>query len=342
MELLDRYLEAVRKHLPWKRQNDILAELRANLEAQLEDRESSLGRPLTQGEAEDWLRSLGAPIQVAAPYQPQQYLIGPRLFPVYLAVLKVALPWIFAIYIIIWAVQIFASSAGLMPAIGIAISLPWSLFLSVGVITMIFAVIEFLTLHFPERFPQLKHKVEDWSPAELPPVPKQSEGPGKPRTLAQAIAEVVFGALFLAWWLLVPHYPYLLFGPGAFFLRALPVDFSPVFRQFYWCVAVLNLVQLIWHAVDLGRGAWQRRSRMEHMVSSILGIVPLVLLLSVSGHAYVFLRPGATGTLTAAQLATANQFMHFSISLVLAIQAAQLAWSLGRHLVAVYQRRAAA
>ena len=35
MELLDRYLEAVKKHLPWQRQDDIIAELRANLESQL-------------------------------------------------------------------------------------------------------------------------------------------------------------------------------------------------------------------------------------------------------------------------------------------------------------------
>ena len=43
MELLDRYLEAVKKHLPWKRQDDIIAELRANLEAQLDDKETELG-----------------------------------------------------------------------------------------------------------------------------------------------------------------------------------------------------------------------------------------------------------------------------------------------------------
>ncbi|HEY1901143.1 MAG TPA: hypothetical protein VGG56_01855 [Terracidiphilus sp.] len=53
MEFLDRYLEAVKKHLPWQRQDDILAELRANLESQLEEKEEALGRPLTQAEAED-------------------------------------------------------------------------------------------------------------------------------------------------------------------------------------------------------------------------------------------------------------------------------------------------
>ena len=90
MELLDRYLQAVKKHLPWERQDDIIAELRANLEAQLEDKEAELGRPLTAGEAEDWLKQIGPPMQVAARYQPQQYLIGPAIFPTYWFVLRFA------------------------------------------------------------------------------------------------------------------------------------------------------------------------------------------------------------------------------------------------------------
>src|SRR5664279_4755957 len=61
MELLDRYLQAVRKYLPFRRQDDIIAELRANMESQLLDKEAELGRPLTIGEQEDLLRKMGHP-----------------------------------------------------------------------------------------------------------------------------------------------------------------------------------------------------------------------------------------------------------------------------------------
>src|SRR5579863_1669379 len=101
MELLDRYLQAVKKHLPSKRQDDIAAELRANMEAQLEDKEAELGRTLTQGEMEDWLRQMGSPMMVAARYQPQQYLIGPALFPIYLYVLKMAMLWAVLVYAVV-------------------------------------------------------------------------------------------------------------------------------------------------------------------------------------------------------------------------------------------------
>src|ERR1700756_2884761 len=105
MELLDRYLQAVKKHLPWKRQDDIIAELRANLESQLEEKEAQLGRPLTQIEAEEWLKQLGQPTQMAARYQPQQYLIGPMLFPTYWYVLRLVFFWAVAIYLIVSGVQ---------------------------------------------------------------------------------------------------------------------------------------------------------------------------------------------------------------------------------------------
>src|ERR1700694_3942615 len=101
MELLDRYLQAVKKHLPLGRQDDIIAELRANMESQLEDKESALGRPMTLGESEDWLRQMGSPIQLALQYQHQQYLIGPSIYPMYLFVIRTAFLWATIIYSVV-------------------------------------------------------------------------------------------------------------------------------------------------------------------------------------------------------------------------------------------------
>src|SRR5271166_694959 len=110
MELLDRYLQAVKKHLPWQGQDDIIAELRANLESQLEEKEAGLGRPLTATEAEAWLKPIGAPALMAARYQPQRYLIGPALFPTYWFVLRTVCFWVAVVYLIGSAVGIAAGS----------------------------------------------------------------------------------------------------------------------------------------------------------------------------------------------------------------------------------------
>ena len=98
MELLDRYLQAVRFWLPRKQQDDIIAELGDDLRSQIEERESSLGRQLNEDELVALLKQAGHPLWVAGRYQKQQALIGPVLFPLYSFVLKIValgylVPW---------------------------------------------------------------------------------------------------------------------------------------------------------------------------------------------------------------------------------------------------------
>ncbi len=50
MQLLDRYLTAVKFWLPKKQREDIAAELAANLQSEIDDRVAELGRPLTDDE----------------------------------------------------------------------------------------------------------------------------------------------------------------------------------------------------------------------------------------------------------------------------------------------------
>src|SRR5437016_1150491 len=83
MELLDRYLQAVRFFLPKKQKVDIIAELSEDLRSQIEEKETQLGRTLTETELEAILKRCGSPWEVGSRYLPQRYLIGPTLFPVY-------------------------------------------------------------------------------------------------------------------------------------------------------------------------------------------------------------------------------------------------------------------
>jgi hypothetical protein len=78
---LDRYLRAIGLLLPRRERDDILRELRANLEAELEDRAVESGAPLNDDELIAFLRSHGEPAAVAARFQPQSYLIGPAMWP---------------------------------------------------------------------------------------------------------------------------------------------------------------------------------------------------------------------------------------------------------------------
>ena len=244
MDLLDRYLQAVKKHLPWQRQDDIIAELKANLEAQLEDKEAALGHPLTAAEAEDWLKQLGHPIQVAARYQPQRSMIGPALFPFYLYVLKVAFLWATVIWTIVAVVQIAAQTPSELTVLAAVLRVPGMLMTTAAWVTLIFAIIEFVAARCPGKFPMLAPPAAHWTPGDLPPLGQQLSGGRKPRSFAHALTEVIFGFLFLVWWLLVPRHPYLLIGPGVLYWHASPFQLAPFSVLFYWWVVGVNVVQL--------------------------------------------------------------------------------------------------
>ncbi len=333
MELLDRYLFAVKKHLPWQRQDDILAELRANLESQLEEKEAALGRPLTRGEWEDWLRELGHPIQVAARYRPQQYLIGPGIFPTYWYVLKMAMGWTLAIYAIVSAVLIATQilhAGGVMDHITEAIAAqiaeaiaraPGILINVAAWVTLIFAVLEFTTARGLVKLPPIPGMQWDWNPSELPPVQEKRPAYGKmPRSYALAVAEVIFGILLLTWLLLVPHHPYLLFGPGAAYLESLPYRLAPIWWTFYWWIVALNLVQLAWKFIDLERGAWQGPRTIQNIVSGAMGLIPLAILLTARDHVYVVLKQPMPGPLpNGLSVDTINLWAHRALLLILVI-----------------------
>lgn len=326
MELLERYLQAVRGHLPHGRQEDIMAELRANLEAQLEDKEAALGRRLKQGEAEDWLRELGSPMEVAGRYLPQQWLIGPGIFPVYRFVLRTALVWALGIYALVSAVLIVLGQAGAHSVAGAIWRAPWVLFMVAAWVTLAFAVLEMVGARFPGTCTRWMKEVTEWSPASLPPLEKPHPS-CVPKSRAHAVAEVVFRFLFLVWLALIPEYPFLLLGPGAWYLGHSPFAPAATVTIFYYCVLALNAFQLVWQGTDLMVGRWSRPRWRQHLVFKALAVVPIVVLLRAPGQALVVLKsPGADGAHYGATVATLNAGVHKGLLVVLVIVVAQLVW----------------
>jgi len=327
MELLERYLQAVRKYLPLRRQDDIIAELRANLEAQLEDKETELGRPLTIGEAEDWLRALGSPMMVAARYQPQQYLIGPALFPMYMFVMRTAFLWVIIIYSIVAATLLVFGPAHPGSVAEAILRLPGILMSTAAWITLVFAAVEFTMTRFPEMLPPLPGLNTQWSPSSLPPLEKAPVAGGKRRSFAQAVAEVIFGFFLLVWLLLIPKNPFLLLGPGVVYLQVAPFSLAPVWVTFYWLIVGLNVLQLAWKCADLARGSWQYTSGLQHIVEKAFGLIPLILLLTARDHVYLMLKNPAVDRLRyGATVDNINHWIHSGLSIVCVIVVIQLIW----------------
>lgn len=308
MELLDRYLQAVRFWLPKAQQQDIIAELSSDLHSQVDDREVELGRALNDAELETILRRCGSPILVASRYRPQTQLIGPALFPIYLFVLKVVLLWILVpVFVVI------VGPAMIVPAAnpGAAFFETWSalssaLFVAAGVITLIFAVIE--------RTQAKLQLFDKWSLRSLPPAPKTERAPSR----TQTIFELIFGVAGLLYLLAIPYAPFLILGPAAAFLKP-----APMWHSFYLPLILLSLVGLTNQCASLARPQWTWLPPTARLLTTMFGLVVVNSMINAAAqtangewHPYVVV---ANSAHTSLQLNHVAGIVNASILLTLAV-----------------------
>jgi hypothetical protein len=89
--LIDTYVSEVGRRLPRKTRTDIEAEIRSILQDMLDERSQKTGKPVDEEMTLEVLKSYGDPEKVAATYQGERYLIGPRLYPIFMMVLRIVL-----------------------------------------------------------------------------------------------------------------------------------------------------------------------------------------------------------------------------------------------------------
>jgi hypothetical protein len=322
MDLLERYLQAVGKYLPAKGKEDMLAELRANLLAQMEDRQEELGRTLTEDEEVEILRRHGAPSIVAERYRPRRQLIGPEIFPYYWLTICRALPFVVAVTVISRAVEVVYGPPQTHIVVNSISRLFSVLFFFFGWMTLAFAAIEF----FHIRYPKTVTLYTGWDPRKLAKVePKaKSDLPKHP------VADLLFNAFFTVWLLAFPRYPYLLFGPGAWYLSSISLDLAPVWHRFYWAVIAFNCLQLAFKSIALFRQMQPWRKPMK-IVEQIFGFSILVLLLRVRDY-FVYVTP-VTDPSRLRFAESLNSIIHQSLELVAVIAGAKLLWDIGQMII---------
>ncbi len=312
MSLIDRYLHAVRAHLPAARQDDIIRELSEDLHSQVGEREETLGRPLTDEEQEDFLKKLGHPLMLAARYRPQQHLVGPATFPVYWQTLKIALGSALAVQFAL-AVAGIVGGRPVNSVIGPVVTFPFGVAITVfGWVTLVFALID---LNMGQLLARSR-----WSPRNLPAVDEPA------RRNWTLLAEIVFSTAFLIWWLAIPRYPFLMFGPGAAFL-----GLAPVWHTVHLAIAVLWAASLVSLWAFLLRPDWARFRSVGRIVTDGIGLVIAIVL--YRANEIVSLAPGVTPT---PDLTHTIDLLNRLLHLCLVIGAAGSAWQIVRGLYRRY------
>jgi hypothetical protein len=311
MDLLERYLQAVKQYLPSKGKDDMLAELRANLLAEMEGREEELGRPLHEAEIAAVLERHGSPGVVAARYLPQQFLIGPGLFPLYWFTLVKSLPLVLLAYSAVQGVSFLFGSQ--TPSFGAAIGhLPGVLFTFWSVMTLGFAVFEFAQGRY---FSRVKWP-ETWNARDLPALNRQ-KGP----TFANRVADFVVNGLMFLWVLAVPTHPYLILGPGGS-VHGMPFGLSPEWRIFYWqIVGLLGVMLALKFGLIFARSVnWIKGLGLVTQVFSLL-----ILVVMVQARTYFVYVPNGHGLPSVETLASVNYWVSFGFKVALVIAVIKLA-----------------
>lgn len=265
LELVDRYLQAVRFWLPRAEQEDLTAELGEDLRSQIDEKEAELGRPLDKTEVSEILKRCGAPMVVATRIGPPKYLIGPALYPIYTFVLKMVLFWILVpIFIFIIGPVNVAGGGNWGTAVASTLFDLWSgLLMAAGIITLVFAVLERTSAHAA--------MICKWDPLSLPPVRK----PEQKTSAAKAACELAFNFFGLIWLLLLPQYPILILGPARAFLTA-----GPVLHRFYLLFVLVAVVALLRSAVTLARPHWTWFPLSGQLLQSVLSLTILHFMLN--------------------------------------------------------------
>ncbi|WP_404335736.1 hypothetical protein AB2M62_17130 [Sphingomonas sp. MMS12-HWE2-04] len=242
MDLIERYLGAVRWNLPADKADDIVAELADLIAARIEDREGALDRSLTRGEISALLKEFGHPLAVAGQYHGQRSLIGAEVFPFYWFVLRIVLVVIAAIEAVQIGGGIVVGQHFMQALIQGGGNLIHSLIYNAALVTIGFAVIE--------RTRWLDEYLAKWKPEELPDLSKlRLDLP--PRKRWEPVIQIAFCLAFLAWWagalpiLLVPHD------------AKIDVVGAPVWTALYWPVIALVSARLLLSLVAMLRPAWK-------------------------------------------------------------------------------------
>ncbi|HUO97403.1 MAG TPA: hypothetical protein VMU01_01975 [Rhizomicrobium sp.] len=192
MNLVERYIEAVKFWLPKDIRDDVAAELADDIRSEIEEAERVKGRKLTDDEVAAILKARGRPMLVASRYLPRRWLIGPELFPLYVLVLKIV-----ALVSLIPVAVLFVSAVGAHQNIGDASLDLWgqswnNLWSAFAVVTVIFAVIE--------RQGMNPASLDKWNPKTLRPVADRSRIP-RSTSIGDIIGNLILLALFAAGYL---------------------------------------------------------------------------------------------------------------------------------------------
>lgn len=277
MNLIEVYIQEVTRRLPEKHRDDIALELRSTIEDMLPD-------DYNEEDVKKVLEKLGSPVALAWGYRDRpMYLIGPRYFDIYVALLKMILPIAAVISFITMIAEYFIGYSGEQAVIDVVLSLIgggiWRI-IGVGIqtffwLTLVFAVVE-RTDKGRDNEP-LTAGLKKWTPDDLKNIPHI------PKKKAISKCEVFGSLMWTAIWATLYFYANHLVG--IFKGSGTGLEFvTPAFNQevllSYWPIVVLVIVfEIALSVYKLIMGQWTKRMAIVNFVLELIGTIVFIVIL---------------------------------------------------------------
>lgn len=280
MNLIDRYVDEVGRHLPEKDRSDIEAEIRSMVEDTLEERgqQSKLADEKSIAET---LEEIGDPKLLAYKYSPtKRYLIGPDWYDMYLTTLKrvlfMALP---IVAMVAFALVFTKNPIDFGRAIGQAVDTV----INVGTGILFWVTVGFVIAEHSNAKPEEElgsSKTKAWTVAQLP-----TSSAKRQISVSDVLTNIVFYSLFTAWIVLPPFFAWVRGDEG----------FLPVFHPDLWNVwfpifAVIAILTLIIELFKLKIGNWTTALTVSNVIlciGTILYIIALITTQEVFNPAFL-------------------------------------------------------
>ena len=270
--LVDRYLAAVSDLLPGRLRKDTVTEISSLIQDALDDRSKAEGRAPDDEMMATVLKEFGSPEKIVAPYLPEKYLIGPRLYPTFILVLKTALPIIAVLMLVVTWIGVNPLAGmttsefitNLVKSLANAFSAVIQAF---GNIVLIFAILQWTVPVF-----STPDKKKEWEPQSLKAISK----PDKIKR-GELIVEIVF--TFIA--LIIFNFYFDRVGiynnlDGQWTFIPILTD---AFKTYIPWLSLLWILTIILDVLLLRKGAWQTSTRLFCILVSALNIVIAISLM---------------------------------------------------------------
>lgn len=257
-ELLERYVHQVGRYLPPQERADIEAELRSQLQDQLDARYPEAP---TQEQVALVLAEMGHPYMIAASYSGDQYLVGPTLYPYLMLVLR-------RVWLIVPAIVVFLSVFGALTTttqrpffdllVETMLAILQATLMITAIVVLFFAILE-------RTFRQQKDEANPFNPLELPKV----DDPGvldRFEVISGAVVGTIVVLLFI----------YFLRVGGLTLRFDLNNPGEVIASPAAWMLALIVIAagQVIMHLLALRQKRWGVGTWLGQTVLEIAGTIP--------------------------------------------------------------------